>query len=401
MNFRSNYISPETRSGTELNIETIKKHVYPSPETRSGSEEADETSVYEILFRDGETDGFAYMSGDKSFPVILAYGPEGSPDDTLYNEGLAKMLGNIQAAAASNGRPTFQLKHKDNPWQAMRPNTWDYNRIVSLPHLVGKKITRSSKSYYLIKEAMVLITKSKEIPPMITTKWNQEGSIYRQYLPYCGNAQYAYAGCGPIAVAQVIAFHRKPNTWNWNDITSVDRPHSSSYNLSASVKQQIGWYVKNVTEWPNANFECANGTWISIEDARDAFLLNGYQFNGYVGNVNWYTDWIKILNSIDARRPVIMGAKNNQGRGHMFILDGYIEEKYELWFTAELFQNSRSYGNYFIGPNEKFSTWFYSINWGNGGSADGYYNINCSPDYENSSLKNHYMNDYKALVNMR
>lgn len=48
----------------------------------------DSVGVYKFIVKEGTSEGFALISDDIRYPYVLAYSPQGSLADTLYNEGL-------------------------------------------------------------------------------------------------------------------------------------------------------------------------------------------------------------------------------------------------------------------------------------------------------------------------
>lgn len=54
----------------------------------------------------------------------------------------------------------------------------------------------------------------EQIGPLINTKWHQG-------YPFNVEAPNGYAGCIPVAVAQMAYYYKNPAKYNWNQIYST------------------------------------------------------------------------------------------------------------------------------------------------------------------------------------
>ena len=215
---------------------------------------------------------------------------------------------------------------------------------------------------------------TKEIPPLVNTKWDQ-GTPYNNLCPKYDGTNRAVTGCVATAMSQVMKYHEWPkeDTANGKDgfTTAIPGYTTDSYSL-------------NLTGLPAIKFDWANmkNTYTGSEtDATATAVATLMQYCGYSVEMDYgpesgsntdkvafalkeyfdynenttqfvsrsmYTlaNWTDLIyNELEQNRPVVYGGMSSGG-GHEFVCDGY---KYEN------------------------GTDFFHINWGWGGSNDEYY----------------------------
>ena len=221
-----------------------------------------------------------------------------------------------------------------------------------------------------ISEARSLSPQSKtDVLPLLTCHWHQN-SPYNDLAPVITDGQVkTVAGCVAIAAAQVTYYWRQynpestmkdtpvytyggapityvvpkgsPNNWDWIlDVYDSNSPLESR----AAVAQLC--YVLGTSSYLNY----ASSTGGSIHEAGNAMYSQYRLLSTYISRSDSLDDWEGMLyNELANGRPVVCSG-SGQG-GHAFVLDGYDSQ-----------------------------TGLYHFNFGWGGSGDGYYPADESPE---------------------
>ncbi len=159
-----------------------------------------------------------------------------------------------------------------------------------------------------------------EVSPLLTAQWGQ-GGYYNQKCPYHGPAcdnGHAYAGCGPVAMAQVMQYHQYPEKYNWsnmpdivyatnNDVANLIRDcgeHAGTiYSClgSATVPSYIDNAMRYSFDYPTARYDELDEKW-DVSAAED-----------------------KIIDELRGGFPVIFQGRQewNIFDWHIFVMDGW------------------------------------------------------------------------------
>ena len=133
---------------------------------------------------------------------------------------------------------------------------------------------------------------------LLNTKW-QQGFPFNNECPLKSDNTISFAGCGPIALAQIIYYNRYPNTFygeqfNWNLISAFEGNYDI-VNTSIHEINEVARFVAHIGDKANANYlEDYPGadTLLAMVDAAQ-FLYNiGYS------NVNSFIRNFKKLKNI-------------------------------------------------------------------------------------------------------
>ena len=294
---------------------------------RSKAASAEQELYY--VFSRGEGKGYVIVSGDDRTQAVIGYTDEGDFD---YN----------------------QLPDNMRHWLDMRE--------LELLDLSTTQENISGPRYAKLHD---------KIEPMVTTKWNQ-GSPYNDECPnYFGRGR-SVTGCVATAMAQVLYFQRAKSvtetqaaipgyTASKNDPTyghlvvegipehspidwanMQDTYSSSSTAVQKKAVAQLMHYCGVSVKMDYTN--SSSGAY--SEDVPAAFVKYfGYGSSVQYVSMSGYSNdaWDQMLyNELEQGRPFYLSGHNDSG-GHAFVCDGYD-------------------GNY-----------CFHINWGWGGSSDGYY----------------------------
>lgn len=302
------------------------------------------SSVGYYLFNLGETDGFVIVSGDDRTTAILGYADSGSINEDDMPDGLRYLLEGYE------------------------------EQMANIPDEVEAPLHTSSR---------------EAISPLISTNWNQ-GKPYNNLCPTI-DGKHVVTGCVATSMAQVMFYHKYPTTpcapipaystntlnsakeeielaipalgatsFDWNNMISN---YESGGNVVGTTEEQLA--VATLMQYCGSSIEMMYGLGTSSAyNEAIPFALKTYF--GYDGGITHayrknysYDAWINLIyNELAAKRPVILGGQS-MGGGHSFVCDGY-----------DTNDHAGADGDYF------------HMNWGWGGSSDGYFLLSVLQPWE-------------------
>lgn len=186
-----------------------------------------------------------------------------------------------------------------------------------------------------------------DVAPMMSYSWSQNYP-YNAHCP-----QNCVSGCVPTAIAQMLAFHGNPTTLPSISGYSDENGHylealsSRSINYSNMTADDAAWLVRYAGQAIRANY--GQTTTGAVGALIPITFVNVFGYGQNIQNIyrNAYssTDWDDLLyNELSKGRPFILSGQvgNDNLNGHTFICHGY-------------------------------SQGYYAVNWGWGGTANGYF----------------------------
>ncbi|MBB2147128.1 hypothetical protein GM921_16610 [Pedobacter sp. LMG 31464] len=319
----------------------------------------DNTNAFYIINYEGG--GFSIVSADKRTPNILAYSDKNNFRTDTVPSGLDEWLN------------TTKLKIeevRDKKIKYTGQDKLDYFAKASnlLPNIAP--IDTTCTGYY------------EEVGPLLQTQWSQ-GNGYNNLMPSlsCGPAGRAWTGCVATAMAQIIRYHQYPTNWyNYNIMQNT----LYSWDYTSAGANEIAAIMQNASASVGASYDCS-GTGANLSSVPNSFI-NTF---GYANTAQYLTygsgSYVTVQNELKASRPIIMGG-GTQGnwlifpiyiKGHAWVVDGFHE-------------------GFVCGPEGGYtgaSTFLYfHMNWGWGGSYDGWYGLHdftpgiSSYNYENRMI---------------
>lgn len=189
----------------------------------------------------------------------------------------------------------------------------------------------------LIRDSLVVLSQfvfPEEVKPLIKTQWGQHYP-FNLLCPETDNNNgentYKLAGCGPVAMAQVVNYHRYPSMspdgkyeYDWGQMF-----HSLTSNVQ---KEGIVAVAKLISD-------CGVSSFTEYGDERSSTSLS--YIMGAMKRLFGYSNYMSIYNRSDfetpkrdslyrqlifselkAGRPVLYRGTNEKGEGHLFIIDG-------------------------------------------------------------------------------
>lgn len=235
---------------------------------------------------------------------------------------------------------------------------------------------REYPTYATVQQHSTALSSQQQTTQMLSGyRWNQSynndpsgtydcSKVYNKSCPArwankdktCGKY---WAGCGPVAMAQLMRYWKWPSsakvsgttyTYNWNAM-----PLSVTNSTPVAQVDNIATLLRNCGKASSTAYTGSGSSSVigSINLAmQDEFQYHTERVHEYSG-----TNMIPILVAdLDAKRPVICQAWNNDDElsAHTFLIDGYVKNTY---------QDGRV-------------EYLWSINWGWGHSSSSYYNLN-------------------------
>ena len=296
-----------TRSISVSDIQTLNQSAFV-PSTRSG---ADEEAIYIV---DIEGKGSAIVSADKRMEPIYAI-----LDDTKIS---AEQLVGVTTRSATDDES----------------NPEDY-----ILGLLNSAIQRDIEEAEQRGIEMPLIPRDQiwfettDIayqPQMMNTAWHQDDPFNRRYGYVSGTTQRYKAGCGPVALAQILYCNRYPNSINgvifdWDLLAQYEEDYM---NASYAATNEIANFVYQIKLRANA-MPTGNGPAMGLYPAEAAAFMRN---TGYPDAtlVNY-----SISNVIDMvynkHLPVYVAgehiASNGTRTGHAWVIDGCNVYRVDEW----------------------------------------------------------------------
>ena len=280
--------------------------------------------------------GFVIIAGDDAVAPVLGYTSTGAFDANRLPEGLKDLLKSYEQQIAALGK------------------SYTANTTSTRTEFTGEKLLN-------------------------TAKWNQ-GAPFNKYTP-----NNYVTGCVATAGAIVMKHHGYPakgvgsHSYNWN-----------GKNLTASFEHDYDW-ANMPAKYTDGNDEAFDGVARLMSDLGIAVNMQ-YAKNGSASALEdlvtalkkyfGYSKYARLLTmkdlgaevwngrlraEIDANRPILYAASDANVGGHSFVIDGYKDESF-------------------------------SVNWGWGGSCDGFYRIGAlNPEADGKPLGDQYNSSQAAV----
>lgn len=346
--------------------------------------------------------GYTLVGATQDYSPILAFSDEGHFDSNeLENNGIAlwfeqqkshiresKNLPDSIKAGYSEEWLAYNLKKKEIPatrsfddiekmvndtiahwnrmgYQVLRfSDIWFTDEYYALPEQIKQNLIVALDAAYPgfpdKRDAVFLVRKPKEgriINPLLSTSWDQSSG----YNTHTHN-NYP-AGCVAVAMGQIMKYYEYPENYAWDDMLD-DRATDTTARLLAEIGDNV-----NMKYGPTAS-----GAF--LEDALSSFKED-YGYTD-VTIINHRDD--KVLDELEAERPVFMSGYDSNAGGHAWVCDGYklITEGYvyctylveSTYSSAEPTEVSHMIGaDYETGSREEY----FHMNWALIGASNGFY----------------------------
>jgi hypothetical protein len=351
----ANKVSIETAMSIAKKIpkKSISSNLYKSVTKTIKDITEHKTSAANIAFYviNYDQGGFIIIAADNRISPILAYSEKGtfSSEPSKIIPPVAYWIKNIEGQVQTTiTKDLVQNAHIKLEWDALTTNN---STVVNNSSTTNKEPTpppTECPDTNIIKG------------PLLTSTWGQ-GDGYNNLVPanceysyYTGNK--AYTGCVATAMAQVMRFFHKPNTYNWANMPDYGQFGSGTYDIQL--------LMKDAGESVNMQYSCSGSGAYSTDIA--PALINTFHFsNAVYANFNLNT----VVQNINYNKPVILTGGTNSGgnyiNGHAWVCDGYLQST--VYFRDD-------YGNC-TGQGVTYNPILH-MNWGWDGDYNyGYYNV--------------------------
>gem|GEM_PF-3579453 len=348
--------------------------------------------IYNFTIEDASNNrGFALVSGDLRVPSVLSLSMEGSLSDTVYNKALALWYDVYLKDYLKEQLSNFNLV-RDSILNLQNTNTKfasTYDPLFDGWILCGDVIWSETSS--VINYANDLRIEQKRVSDsgqLIKVAWNQTAP-YNGNFPTInceGSNMVAYAGCTTLAVTQIMSYYRKPTNYDWNILNSQVSIPSTSTNVQ--LLSSIRTLMINVGNSLKLNYKC-DGSGASIDNVLNTLKSFGYSGNIVGASYNNYNTHKTVGDELKASRPVYHQGFKGSSSGHAWIVDGY--QDYIVNYYAQLKVVNKQTGAITNNPwgmifgNNNLHSILYHVNFGWGGSNNGWYAYPCGgSDYSSN-----------------
>lgn len=276
-----------------------------------------QTAIHLVHFKQG---GWVLLSNDYRTLPVLGYSQTGTLDINDLPPALNYLINNYkkQIIAVKEKKSSSQKIHEE----------WQNNE------------TKSSLS----SDVFGLLKTSRGVVYWNQARNNQGGCSpsYNQNCPPasttsfpCGPASTSgcdcdkkWAGCGAIAIGQIMWFWQYPSSYNWSII-----PTELYNNTPTNSANELAKLIRDCGDAASMNYCCA-GSWATTDHVVDAFVHFGFEKAVKRLRTNWTsnTAWKRLMRAeLDAGRPILYrGGEvidwsdwSDWGNVHYFVCDGY------------------------------------------------------------------------------
>lgn len=357
--------------------------------TKSSAKKADELNIpiYELTLVSGIDTGLVIVSGDERAQKVIAYIPK-------TNEKARK---EIPAAAYLERLTKINLLNNISEINHLRDSlrTRTLEKIATEIDIDKKNVKFDEiKDYISVNEEPLSKFSPIQTPPsqvlsyvmpMCVTAWDQI-TPYNCQMPVGNIDGYPtptnyYAGCGVVALAQIMTFLEPSLTvnnisMNWGYLKQSPNIYSSD---PLDKRNMVGYLIRDIYN-RTGSFPTYNSSGNIVGVATFFTATENYirLYANCSSLQNWNSDVVR--NSLLAYRPVLtMGPDVNGYNSHIYFVDGYLLCK--LYYGA-MSASADTETKELV----KLYDLYFHANLGWGGDSNGYYLINkdTSIDFETS-----------------
>lgn len=305
----------------------------------------DSTTVYVLNF--GNDEGFALVSANPDVQDLLAFSDTGRFETENDQSGLDDFI--LSAASNYGVQPVPKDSFIYNPFEPVPlPGSpaW-YATVIHGDHechLVPDSVTYGSRTLHLTQ-----------------TEWGQVNPYNTHVTRYVENGEFA--GCVPVAIGQIMTYHRKPSvfegqTLDWDLILTSPNPMF----FSDPGGYEISWLLYRIGQTIGASYEGKKGT--GVLPGKEVPYFRSLGFN--CSNLVTYS-FSSVVSEIRNNRPVYVRADDRNGPdGHAWIIDGYYYTDYtNTYYHVKTLT--------LCGTQTVRRVEYVHCNWGWKGDANGYY----------------------------
>lgn len=384
-------IAPGTRSGgsshSTKSIREISVSGGKAVTRSSGGVDLPDTMVYIVNFADNE--GFAVLGARRSLEPIYAVSESGSFDAGKLDAYIARLSAQGTQETPStrvSDTGSFQDMGTDYVYELMAAGLINSPNDDNLPTVGGWGPSDAETIFLGYSDWKI----SQKTGPLVTVKWNQTHPFNMSMDPWVpgDNDYYVFyrnkypAGCGVIAMAQIMTCVKRPATapagrgvsYDWENLKTIS--NYENVNLYFRPGAYTGYNSEYARQLADVLYHL--GTCFGQQ------YMQGESFTGsqniIIGlknlDASYYADAVidvvssdKIYAQLDKGKPLFMSGTIDTGGGHAWVVDGYASVVRTENYLIDYYDESRQdlYMNKFDWSK------FIHVNWGYSGAFDGYY----------------------------
>jgi hypothetical protein len=323
--------------------------------TKSYKDEKTNEDLFYVLNYEGS--GFSIISADKRMNPVLAFSETNEFTDDADNlDGVREWLLATKLAIKKVKRDLKEPDEKEKQlWRQYLKQTKNGKTAITCP-------------------SDVLFDTGRYVDAI--ARWSQGGE-YSWFSPNDNgcNCQRKPAGCGAVAMAMIMRYHRHPQTtMTFNSVSlfpnylTMERDLASwNCGLPVANRLQTSMLIKLCGSAANSGYGVLGNcsTYTLPWNVDDAFSLMGYSNGGSWGTLS--SKYNSVKDDLQNGYPVVFTGTTsivNLNNWHIWVADGY-----------------RSYKSYYISVNNQTDItrclsntveWI-GMNWGWGGNCNGYF----------------------------
>lgn len=296
-----------------------------------------------FLFEPASGDGFVIVSGDKKANPILAF----SNKNKFQSDNIAPQA-------------VYMLETYEQQIQKARK-------------LTGKADQQTLANWDALKKNTFHAPEDPEsVNPLLTTTWDQ-GGPYNQFCPIGANGARAVTGCVATSMAQIMRYWNFPNGATYHQVRLVDSDFTDINNGVNEDQVTI-----DSTIWLGGGYDWINMpnmmTAASPTDIARLMLHAGFAVGmdyGVVGS-----------GALTSDVPAVMHEHFGYEEASYVSRSSMVQTLWDFTLQESLIEGIpviyRAPGHAWVldGFSTFFGSFWYHMNWGWGGSNDGYYSLN-------------------------
>lgn len=344
--------------------------------TRAGGEPG--AFFYVVNFNEG---GYAVVPADERATDVYALSDEGSFDPDAHN-GVRLFMDMAEnylqyEISISDSIRTSGLDLPDGGWTKF-PTDPDDPRLYIVVEFGGQLC------HQVVKE-----TKSEPFY-LLDTQWGQDAPYNNECFTKDGDE--AKAGCVPVALGQIMAYHKQPQSYKGHTYFWDRMPKKFDVYDGSDEAYSVSYLINDIGKAVSIKYGIS-GSSASSTKCPWALTIFGYSSSGYKDyNVTG------VIESLQSARPVYMsGREEGASEGHAWVADGYYYYRKDYtYYTVEKLEK--------VGERSEID-YYLHMNWGWDGkgenSNNGYYKSEVFNPIYSKYLQYTFSERLKMVTNIR
>ena len=317
---------------TTLKYHSVSQSINPSIDTVYSYFRNGKTLIYEVHFNTGE---IVLLSGNRNCLPVLGYVASNDELEETHDAAQHSILSLDEKCP--DGLKVF-IEEYINQIEYCFTHSMTYSYASQWSDLQQYDENRTRN--------IILIS------PLTTTKWGQRESndannfdihAYNYYSPTGSNCNYyCYAGCGPVALAQILRYWQSPfyvprtcHYYHWSNMPDellYDGGNNNDYEIQRNAIAQL---IRDCGDALVASY-CNDNCETSAKPDSVVRALKKFRFNDACyyteSQAGSHSNWVNLLKQeLFNNRPIFYAAYSSplgEG-GHGFVCDGYYKDVYD------------------------------------------------------------------------